>query len=75
MEKVDKSDKVDIGFDIHPPLKEMDELIKWDQFLQKVKQHYEHDPNFVEEDDHFVFKIGSRPILPKNGKFNFIILI
>jgi hypothetical protein len=58
---------IDIGFDIHPPLTEKEDLAKWDEFLKKVKQHYKNDPNFHETEKYFELKLGDKPKLPKNG--------
>ena len=60
-------DKIDTGFDIHPPLTEAEDLKKWEEFLKKVKQHYKDDPNFREAEKYFELTVGDKPKLPKNG--------
>jgi hypothetical protein len=63
-------EKIDIGFDIHPPLTDIEDLKNWDEFLTKVKKHYKNDPNFRETEKYFEFTVGDRPKLPKNGIVN-----
>lgn len=62
---------IDIGFDLVPPLKEEEELRKWDLFIQEIEAKYKKDDILETKEDKskLVFKVGEYPELVRSGKW------
>jgi hypothetical protein len=59
---------IDAGFDMVPPLsKSLVDERNWNQFLNRIKDHYEDDARVEVNPNYILFKAGEHPMLPSEG--------